>query len=144
MSYPKLKFGGRKSTFQCLLKSNVQKTSSYRFARCFAAIPHIPNNFSPIQVYQNSSKIEFSKFQPKIAQNASNFNLKDNENLKKKNEKFQLGDKLGEARQLHSSVWSSTAGAFNRCLELDSNSPKETQQVPKMRIINNNKPTNND
>ena len=61
LSYPKLKFGGRKSRFQCLLKSNGPKTCSYRFARCFAAIPHTPNKFLPIQVYQNSSKIEFIK-----------------------------------------------------------------------------------
>ena len=61
LSYPKLKFGGRKSRFRCLLKSDVQKTSSYRSATCFAAIPHIPNKFSPIQVYQNSPKIEFFK-----------------------------------------------------------------------------------
>ena len=60
-SYPKLKFGGRKVSFRCLLKSDVQKTCSYRSATCFAAIPHIPNRFLPIQVYQNSSKIEFFK-----------------------------------------------------------------------------------
>ena len=67
-SYPKLKFGGRKSTFQCLLKSNGPKTCSYRSATCFAAIPHIPNKFFSIQVNQNSSKIEFGKMSTGIGQ----------------------------------------------------------------------------
>ena len=62
LSYPKLKFGGRKMSFQCLLKSDVPKTCSYGFATCFAAIPHIPNPIFSIQVDQNSSKIEFGNF----------------------------------------------------------------------------------
>ena len=51
LSYPKLKFGGRKVSFRCLLKSNGLKTCSYGSARCFAAIWHIPNHFLSIEVY---------------------------------------------------------------------------------------------
>ena len=58
LSYPKLKFGGRKVSFRCLLKSNGLKTCSYGSATCFAAIPHIPNPIFSIQVNQNSSKID--------------------------------------------------------------------------------------
>ena len=34
--YLELNFGGRKSSFQCLVKSDVPKTCSYDFVGCFA------------------------------------------------------------------------------------------------------------
>ena len=49
-SYPKLKSGGRKVSFRCLLKSDGLKTCSHGFVRCFAAIWHIPNLILSIEV----------------------------------------------------------------------------------------------
>ena len=68
LSYPKLKFGVGKVSFRCLLKSYGLKTCSYGFVWCFAAIWHIPNHFFSIEVYQNSSKIEFGKIFEEIGQ----------------------------------------------------------------------------
>ena len=66
LSYPELTFGGRKLSFQCLVKSDGPKTCSYGFVRCFAAIWHIPNHFLSIEIYQNSSEIEFGKILEEI------------------------------------------------------------------------------
>ena len=51
LSYPELKSGVGKVSFQWLVKSDGLKTCAYGFVRCFAAIWHVPNHFLCIEVY---------------------------------------------------------------------------------------------